>query len=425
MIGIGNVSLEVLLGAASLLAGVGILCALSRMASYSRHLEAEELRRSQQRIREQLPAQSPTHSPMATSTTWQGFRRFVVTDLKRECQDVVSVVLSPEDERPVAPFLPGQFVTVRAQIPGERTPTVRCYSLSSCFSPKQYRISVKAHVARRQEPEVPPGKMSGFLTGHVRRGDVLELQAPRGDFHLLPDTRPAVLVGAGIGVTPLLCMVETLIAEGSGRPIVLFYGVRNGLEHPFHQHLRDLAARNRSFFYVPCYSQPLVTDQANRDYRFRQRVDVELIAKLLPGPNFPFYLCGPSTFMGTLVSDLKTWGVRDEDLHFEAFGPSTVKSVTPRTPAPHDEKQLQARVVFNVSQLTVPWSDEYQSILELADGQGISLPSGCRAGNCGMCATKVLKGKVRYAKPGSARCHDGECLACLAHPDAADLVLEA
>jgi ferredoxin-NADP reductase len=361
--------------------------------------------------------------PSRPSAAWKGYRPFVVQHVVAEAADISSIYLTPEDRRALPAFLPGQFLTLRINVPGQNQPAVRCYSLSERPRPDYYRLTVKA-IRLDAELQRAKGKVSRYLNRGVRAGDVLEAQAPRGDFHLHDDRRPAVLIAAGIGITPLLSMAATLLNHDNQRKVILFYGVRNSAEHAFRDCLSEWAAANKRLHYLPCYSQPLSADRSNRNVVLDRRVDVDLVRQTLPDPDFPCYVCGPGPFMDDMVAGLRQWGVAERDLHFEAFGPSTVK----RSAAAATESQpaaIAASVRFEQSGVSAAWEGKSASLLELADAQGLNLPSGCRSGNCGMCATRLLAGQVRYAEPPAAPLDAGFCLTCVARPDSAELVLDA
>lgn len=361
--------------------------------------------------------------PRAVSA-WQGYRRFAVHRVVDEAEGIRSIYLVPEDRRALPAFLPGQFLTLRIHVPGVNRPAVRCYSLSDRPRPDHYRITVKAIRPDADSEGVKKGNVSRYLNRGVRAGDILEAQAPRGNFHLTDDTRPVVLIAAGIGITPLLSMVATLLHRDDQRKIILFYGVRSSAEHAFRDCLSVWAADNNRLHYLPCYSQPLMEDRSHKDIALDRRVDVELVRRTLPDPDFPCYVCGPTAFMDDMITGLRQWGVADRDLHFEAFGPSTVRRPV-TTVADISGASVAAKVRFEQSGGNAEWKEELGSLLDLADSEGIHLPSGCRSGNCGVCATRLLAGQVRYLELPTAPVDPGFCLTCVARPDSAELTLDA
>jgi uncharacterized protein len=401
-------------------AGLRCAAAVARWAGEKRR-ERREFLDSLRQFEQQLEQQRPT--PPSRSEAWKGYRRFVVERTVAEADDITSIYLSPEDRRPLPAFRPGQFLTLRIQVPGQNKAAVRCYSLSDRPRADYYRITVKA-----VRPEAPTtrqqGLVSRYLSRGVRTGDVFESQAPRGEFHLLDDARPAVLIGAGIGITPLLSMTSTLLHQPGDRQVILFHGVRNSREHAFRDRLQNLASLQSRMRYLPCYSQPLPMDQPERGYVVPGRIDIDLVRRVLPSPNVPCYVCGPGEFMESMVDGLRAWGVAEQDLHFEAFGPSTVKRAAAISSESASGPAVTARVSFQQSDVEANFSSA-SSLLDLAEANGVSVPSGCRAGNCGLCATRLLAGQVRYPQPPTAPIDPGFCLTCVAQPDSAEVVIDA
>jgi ferredoxin len=149
---------------------------------------------------------------------------------------------------------------------------------------------------------------------------------------------------------------------------------------------------------------------------------------LLPSNNYDYFLCGPGPFMESITDDLRNWGVPDESVHFEAFGPASVK----RAAKPEIKVALTRppfgpgiAVAFHKSGKTLTWNGSHASILEMAEERGIHIDAGCRAGNCGSCLIAVKAGEVEYLGDHGADVERGSCLACIARPKGGTLVLDA
>jgi ferredoxin len=148
---------------------------------------------------------------------------------------------------------------------------------------------------------------------------------------------------------------------------------------------------------------------------------IDLLKSLLPFDDHEFYLCGPPGFMQALYDGLRDLGVRDARLQAEAFGPSSLKrrpdgaAAAPPPPAP---PARQATVVFATTGEAAEWTPERGTLLEFAEGKGLSPPFSCRAGHCGSCATRMTAGRVTYAEPTAWRPGEGEVLLCCALPAA-------
>ena len=131
-----------------------------------------------------------------------------------ESETITSFYLMPEDGAALAAFTPGQFLTFELTIPGQAETLLRTYSLSDGPSSDYYRVSIKRVPPPRKKPDVPPGKGSGFFHDAIEEGTIIDVKAPNGDFFLdLAGTAPVVLIGGGIGVTPMVSMLNALFGQ--------------------------------------------------------------------------------------------------------------------------------------------------------------------------------------------------------------------
>ena len=366
-----------------------------------------------------------------TLLAWEGFREFQV--LRRVFENpnhsICSFYLVPIDGQALPRFKPGQFLTFKlpTEDPVTRQPktVVRCYSLSDGPKPDHYRISIKRVPAPVDQPEVPPGRSSGFFHDHVREGGQLMVKAPSGHFHLEEDERlPVVLIGGGIGITPMLSILNTLLEDGSLREVWLYYGVRNGADQIMREHLQALVKAHANFHLHLCYSNPNDEEVEGVDYQHRGRVDIPLLRSTLKLTRYQFYVCGPGPMLESLVPGLEEWGVETDDIHYESFGPATlVRHEKPKT-APDGLSTPSITVTFSKSGRRFPWTTETESLLELAEAQGIEVESGCRAGSCGSCQTTLETGEVEYSQQPDADVEPGHCLLCISTPKS-DLTLAA
>ena len=396
-------------------------------ASSLQHLRAEgrQLVLRQRLIEEEIrSAQRKGALRQAEATAWNGFRRFVIDRLVKETPSSTSVYLKPQDGKPLPGFLPGQHLTLRFLIPGESKPIIRCYSLSDAPHPDYYRITVKAVPPPRLRPELPGGKVSHFVNQQLHEGMLIDSKAPAGDFYLDQlDQRPAILLAGGIGITPMLSMIETVLSETADRELLLVYGIQNAREHIFKQRITDLVNRFENLSVVNCYSKPDPEDRPGADYHVKGRVTVELLRKMLPSNNFQFYLCGPGPFMESLYEDLRSWDVSESQIHFEAFGPASIKKKPAAPAAPAATTAALCKVHFAKSDKTVEWDGTVPSLLEAAEAADLNLDSGCRAGSCGSCQLKLISGTVTYPNGPPADLEAGTCLPCIGVPQG-DVELE-
>jgi hypothetical protein len=380
-----------------------------------------------------LPAM-PDRVESPPGAAWAGWREFRVRARAYEdaAQSQCSFYLEPVDGAPLTTFKPGQFLTFSLDLPDESSDTpggtravTRCYSLSDRPDRGHYRVTIKRVPSPADCPELPPGMSSNHFHDRVQAGDVLKVKAPCGHFFIDPDANvPAVLVAGGIGITPMMSMLRWCLTEQPGRRVHLVYGLRNGAEHAFKALLQEMAASHPNVVLTVAYSRPGPYDVLGTDYQHAGHVDVDLLKRALPHGRHQFYVCGPPAMMQTLVPALAEWGVPREDLHFEAFGPASVKLPRDQTNAEAEALSAPVEVRFNRSGRTLVWEGRDANLLEFAERHGVAVESGCRSGGCGSCETRLSSGTVHYASPPDHDIAQGRCLLCVGRPSSA-LVLEA
>lgn len=358
------------------------------------------------------------------STAWQGTRTFELTKKIKEADSICSFLLKPHDGKPLSAYRPGQFLTFNLTIPGTGVKnTVRCYSLSDAPThPDHYRLTIKRLGPPADQPDAPAGLSSSYFHDQLQENDYLDVLAPSGDFYLNTDTeRPVVLIGGGIGLTPVVSMLNHIAETGSNRETWFFYGVRNGSEHIWKEHFKTLNKRP-NISVVVCYSNPNEHDRKDDDYDIHGRVSVELLKQKLHSNNYEFYVCGPPPMMNSIVKDLGDWGVPEEQIHFEAFGPATVTK--PSSEGTQASSSESYNVEFSRSNKTVIWDGKHQNLWDFANENSIAIPRGCGVGNCGTCKTAIRYGNVKYQQKPGFQVENGSCLVCCSTPDG-DIKLDA
>jgi len=380
------------------------------------------------------PAAVPTGAAKSVrpGAAWAGWREFRVAQRSFEdaAQSQCSFHLHPVDGQPLPAFKPGQFLTFSLDVANSsagnglaKRAITRCYSLSDRPDPTHYRVTIKRVPAPADHPEWPPGLSSNHFHDHVRPGDILLVKSPSGHFFIDPDPAvPVVLIGGGIGITPMMSMLRWCVAEQPQRTLHLYYGVRNSGEHAFKQVIEEIAASHPSLRLNIVYSRPAATDVQGRDYQHEGHVDVELLRRTLPHGRHQFYVCGPPAMMQTLVPALAEWGVPGADIHHEAFGPASVR--LPGAPEVSVPAADAFEVKFQRSGRTLSWDGRDASLLDFAERHGIEVESGCRSGGCGSCETRLAEGSVQYEHAPDHDVAPGHCLLCVGRPSS-NLVLEA
>lgn len=405
-----------------IVSGIVLQLAIFFGISFWRHwLEYDDLLIRAEELKLSVRPGMPGNTEEVAAAAWPDFRMFRVDRkvVEDAAQLACSFYLVPEDGQPLPPFLPGQFLTFRLEIPaatGGAEQLIRCYSLSDAPRPDCYRVSIK---------RVPSGRSSTFFHDQVAVGSLLQVRPPAGHFHIDRSADPVVLIGGGIGITPLLSMLNWCLAEQPEREIWLFYGVRNSRELVMRSHLQSMAAAHPNFHLRLCFDDPLQEDMGRHDYLHQGRIDINLLRMQLPFKPFHFYICGSSPMLESLVPALDEWGVPDAHIHFEAFGPSSIKrkqsvatAVATSWAGAPDSGTMGAGIVvtFAKSGKRLTWQPAAGNLLKFAESNGIAVNFGCRAGSCGTCQTAIRAGEVTYSQPPDYDPEPGTCLLCSCTP---------
>ncbi|MGF6177128.1 pyridoxamine 5'-phosphate oxidase family protein [Ensifer sp. 4252] len=342
----------------------------------------------------------------ARAGEWRPFR---VIRTQAESTTIRSLYLEPADDAGLVPFRAGQHLSLRVRMEGKAI--VRSYTLSAAPSDGAYRISVKR-----------AGAVSSFLHG-LGAGDMVEARAPAGSFFIdATERRPAVLLAAGVGITPMIAMLRHILYDGSRkrriRPTWLFQSARSLDERAFDQETASLIKAGQGKIRLTrVLSRP---DGAwkGEDYDAAGRIDIPLLQSILPFDDYDFYLCGPRAFMQSLYDGLRALDVADARIHAETFGLSSLtRSLDAGLPTvSKPPANTSVRVIFAASGKEARWQPGEGTLLDLAETRGLSPEYGCRNGSCGSCSTRVLEGEVAYPQQPSFEVRQGEALICCAVP---------
>jgi ferredoxin-NADP reductase/MOSC domain-containing protein YiiM/ferredoxin len=351
---------------------------------------------------------------------WPGFRQLIVTAIEPECDSVVSIRLEDPDGETLPAAQPGQYLTLRIKPDEDKASVLRNYSMSGPPGAGYYRITVK----REHD-----GVASGYLHTRLRVGDRLEIGAPRGTFILDRTQAPVLLISAGIGATPVLAMLNALAAEHSEREIWWLHGARSSRDHSFGAEAKALLASLPHVRIHVYYSRPGPNDLEGRDYERTGRLSAPLLADLGPPRDAEAYLCGPTAFMEEISAALAAIGLDASCIHTEPFGPAP--SLTPGiapTPAraphpPAGESGTGPTIEFARSDLAVHWTDDFASLLELAEACDVPVRWSCRTGVCHNCETTLIEGSLDYNPDPVEPPAEGNALICCSQPHG-DVVLD-
>lgn len=251
---------------------------------------------------------------------WSGWRPFKVGQRVQESEEITSFYLYPVDGAAVPGFVPGQFVSVRGRAGDGALIQPRQYSLSDAPNETYLRLSIKREAGLSDRPN---GVISNWMHDEVSAGDLIELSPPFGDFnlHLDRDT-PAVLISGGVGLTPMVSMLNHLVQEQPERQVVFVHGARHRGVHALSDHIRRLAQQHSRLYTAIFYELVGSEDRPGVDYDFTGRIDLTAIRGQVVLPEADYYLCGPVPFMRAKLLELQSLGVPASRIHYEVFGSS-------------------------------------------------------------------------------------------------------
>jgi ferredoxin-NADP reductase/predicted pyridoxine 5'-phosphate oxidase superfamily flavin-nucleotide-binding protein len=351
------------------------------------------------------------------------YRDYCVARVQPESTNVTSFYLEPADGGHVPCHQAGQFLPLELHPPGVDEPIRRTYTISNAPNGEYLRLSIKREGPAG--PDLPPGLASNTFHDHVSVGTILRAMAPRGKFTLDEcSVRPVVLLSAGVGITPMISMLEQLVANsekcGCERPVWFIHGARNGAEHAFAARARDLAEqceRVRAHFR---YSRPAAGEKQGVHFDSAGHVDIDLLKALLPFDDYDFYLCGPTPFMRSMYEGLKSLSLSDPRIHYEFFGEgASLHREAHRGFAAQPAELAEAGPVmvrFVRSGIEGIWEPSKGTLLDLAESEGLTPPYSCRSGICQTCSTRIVSGDVAYVEPPMAPPEEGEALICCSYP---------
>jgi PAS domain S-box-containing protein len=243
---------------------------------------------------------------------WTGWRPFIIESKQPESGIITSFILRPQDGKPVTRHLPGQHLTFLFDIPGKGE-TKRNYTISCDANGETYRISVKRE---------PDGTSSRWLHDEASLGTIVKVMPPSGSF-VLPNgqQRPVVFLSAGVGLTPMVAMMEAVADRHPTLRAAFVHCAADGSVHAFGPHVRALAEKHGGTQVTTFYSAPRPEDVEGRDFDHAGRLTMDWLRENTPLTEADYYVCGPLPFLRAFVSGLAKAGVPQERVNYEFFGP--------------------------------------------------------------------------------------------------------
>ncbi|KAI8957383.1 PK beta-barrel-protein domain-containing protein-like protein [Daldinia sp. FL1419] len=350
-------------------------------------------------------------SEAAGKNRWAGWRPFKVTRVVDESAAVKSFYLAAIDDKPLAYYLPGQFLTIKLPSGDIRRWSISSWSPASSTSiPPFYRITVK------KGPNA-----SRYLHSNVLVGEIILARSPSGSF--IPDLSQnfpprQIYISAGIGMTPILSMLQAHFIHPALKrsPAILIHVARNGEQNT--SHFKSELVPFNLFRMITFYTAPIAgVDIQGRDYDYAGRPTFEFFSTLLgksyfidplaitpieiPGVLSNVYICGPPDFVDTTRDYLERCKVPPPVIRYETFSSRSDSEIGDLSVIAADGTELPEESVVRFRAKEAKWKkDEALSILELLerDGEGENPESACRAGDCGTCEARILKGEARVSK---------------------------
>jgi uncharacterized protein len=372
-----------------------------------------------QAIRDQIRT---TRSQLRATNDRQ--RRVVEIDrIEIESRDSKSIYFRSLDEHGFPGFRPGQHVIVERPASMTAAADHRCYTLSQGPDHQSWRITIRCQAALDDRQS-----FSAWAHREWRVGDRLRIKGPRGSFVLdkADPAKPVVFISAGIGITPMVAMLDEELKYPRSRSKWFFHQTRDLENSPLltsligrieeAKHCQAIVAASKLTHQPKCSS---------RNVRLRAgKLDLASIPAQVTTTDFHAFLCGPEAWMQSVRSNLVTAGVPDHQIHDESFGGHDSPTIAKANGTTSQTACSTFTVAYEATGKTTPCATEGTTLLANAKAAGIQLPASCRAGHCGTCAVKLLRGQVRYTREVQAEVAPDEILACICVP-ASDIAIQA
>lgn len=279
-------------------------------------------------------------------------------------------------------YKPSQFLTLKIETGGQSVK--RSYTIASSPTQRDYiEITVKREAQ---------GVVSRHLHDQLKVGDTVEVSAPAGNFTFTgEESGSIVLIAGGVGITPMMSILRYLTDRCWGGDIYFIFCVRTEAGIIFRNELELLAKRHPNVKLHITLTNPESDDWQGPTGRLNQ----ESLTRFVPDlPARRVHICGPQPMMDATKSLLLELDVPKDMIKMEAFGPAPKKPKAGDAPSANAPSEpADAQVTFQASGKTAPLPTE-QTVLEAAEGAGVEIDYSCRAGTCGACKVKKLKGEV-------------------------------
>ncbi|WP_408674015.1 NO-inducible flavohemoprotein [Xenorhabdus szentirmaii] len=247
---------------------------------------------------------------------WRDLRPFRVSQKQPQSDIITSFEFMPVDGGKVMDYKPGQYLGIYIESPEFENREIRQYSLTGAPNNTRYQIAIKRE---------SQGKVSNHMHDNVKEGDVVMLAAPRGDFFLdVQQNTPVTLISAGVGLTPMMSMLEHLYHQNHTGKINWFHATEHGSYHAFADKVNEISLSMPNLYSQVWYRIPNDVDQKGFNYQHTGFMDLSLVKDAITTEEMQYYFCGPVAFMQYIAQQLLAMGVDKQNMHYECFGPHKV-----------------------------------------------------------------------------------------------------
>ncbi|MDX1720594.1 MAG: ferredoxin--NADP reductase [Salegentibacter mishustinae] len=328
-----------------------------------------------------------------------------IKEVIRETPQAVSLSFNiPENLKEEFKFDAGQYITIKAKLGDEELR--RAYSLCSAPNSGEFKVTVK---------EVEGGKFSVIANNKLNAGDILEVHPPEGKFILKPsgEARTYAAFAAGSGITPVLSIIKTVLAEEPKSRFVLTYGNKSPEETIFFRELLELQAKFPDRLFIEFVYSRTREDNSHFGRIETSTVNFVVKNKFKEHAFDAFYLCGPEEMINQVSDVLKENGVTEDKILYELFTSEDTGAIETNV-----EGQTELTIMVDDEETTFSM-DTKETVLDAALEHDLDVPYSCQGGICSSCIARIVEGKAEMRKNQiltDEEIEEGLILTCQAQP---------